>query len=306
MLLTWLVAFREWRWLLGYSTARSDNFTFWSLANFTYYPQLLIITRINLLAVILMIVGGVIWVRQRKFRLSLLPLLVAFILSLVMLTVVLYKIPRFGMILFPPIWIGAAVAASDIFDLLQRRPVRAVYLSLLLITLVAAVFYNSYSLQFRMQDAYENSSTAVDQAFGYIAEALDLKDQSDRRIILEGRTDRSSSLALRFYLVTHCPVAAGCQISVLDERDLNYGYPRLDIPIAERRNRKRLADASADSLVAFTDEAEVAYPGWTLASESGFWLDTGKPAPEWMRVLIFRHAPSLSASDPHAAQLWRP
>ena len=42
VLFTWLVALREWKWLLGYSTARSDNFTFWSLANFTYYPQLLI------------------------------------------------------------------------------------------------------------------------------------------------------------------------------------------------------------------------------------------------------------------------
>jgi hypothetical protein len=258
-----------------------------------------------------MIAGAVIWIRQRKFRLSLLPLLTAFILSLVMLTVVLYKIPRFGMILFPPLWIGAAVAASDIYDLLQRSSVRAVYGSLLFVALLAAamlaaVFYNSYTLQFRMQDAYENSSTAVHQAFGFIAEALHLADQPDRRIILEGRTDRWSSLALRFYLATHCPVAAGCQISVLDERDLNYGYPRLDIPIAERRNRKRLADASADSLVAFTDEPEVNYPGWTLAAENGFWLDTGKPSPEWMRLLVFKHEPSLSHSDPHAVQLWRP
>ena len=67
-----------------------------------------------------------------------------------------------------------------------------------------------------------------------------------------------------------------------------------------------LADASADSLVAFTDEAEVNYPGWTLAAENGFWLDTGKPAPEWMRVLVYKHAPSLNPSDPHAVQLWQP
>jgi hypothetical protein len=116
VLLIWLIYLGEWRWLVDYSIARAEDYVLWSVSNFAYYPLQVLAITANQVALILMLAGVVLWIRRRYFPEMLLPLSVFFVVNLVVLTVVLYKIPRFGMALFPPLWIGAAVAAAEIYN----------------------------------------------------------------------------------------------------------------------------------------------------------------------------------------------
>ena len=288
----WFFGLGHWRWLFEYAGARPERYTLWSWANFLYYPRMLTKDPLGWVAIGLSVVGGIKLIRQRSFPHGLIPYLAFFAISLVMLTLTLYKIPRFGMMLFPPLWMTAAIGAEVVIDDPHPKWLRtASYIALALAMLLAGTG-NLASFQAWLFKEYENANAGVDNAYRFIAETLDISNQKELDIVMLGRTDLWNGPALRFHLEAQCMFTeTGCKIIVLDSRELRRGWPEQNYSEEEQKERRNDALASADYLILFSEQLELP-DGWELVTEGEYTFERQSQKPAFIWVSIFGHQPA--------------
>ena len=288
----WFLGLGEWRWLFDYASAQPDRYSIWGQANLLYYPRLLWNNWHAWLAVLLSIAGGFQLSRQRRLLLGLTPYLLFFVLSLVMLTVELQNTPRFGMMLFPSLWITAGVGAHLLVTSFNPSWLRkAGYLGLLSI-LIFASLGNFRLFMSRLFAEHENANPGVNQAYHFISTVLDVPTQSEFDLVMIGRTDQWNGPALRFHLESQCLTAGkGCKIGVRDTWELRKGWPTQEFPEEVQRQRLDAALEGADYLVNFLEHPE-SPEGWELISEREFTFERLHKKPAIIWVSIYEHGSS--------------
>lgn len=290
----WFLGLGEWRWLFDYANAQPDRYSIWELANLLYYPRLVWNNPIAMLAVLLSIAGWIQLSKQRRYLLGLTPYLLFFSISLVMLTVELQNSPRFGMILFPSLWITAGVGAHLLVaDLNQQWLRKASYLGFLCVLILASAG-NFRLFMSRLFAEHENANPGVNQAYNFVSTVLDIPTKNGSALVMIGRTDQWNGPALRFHLVSQCLlVERGCEIDVRDTWELRKGWPTQELPEEVQRQRLDTALEQADYLVNFFDHPE-SPAGWELISERQFTFERLHKKPAIIWVSIYKHGSSAS------------
>ena len=287
VLFVWFIGLGHYRWLSAYAGAQPEQFDLWSLANLLYYPRLLWRMSLNWLAVLLSI-GGVIWmIGHRRYRNGLTPYLLFLLLSLLMLIIVQQNNPRFGMMLFPPLWITAAVSAHLIISEIRLQWLhRTAVLVLIGVTFMAGIF-NFKNFMSRLYLAYENANPGVDQAYDFIADTLDLPGSEPLNVVMFGRTDQWNGQALRFHLVSRClQVSRVCNIRVTDTWEINKGWPTQEFTSKEQGQRKLDALNSASDIVHVYNQPE-SEKGWVMLAEDRFTFERHRRKPQTLWVSIY-------------------
>jgi hypothetical protein len=174
------------------------------------------------------------------------------------------------MMLFPPLWITAAVGANLIFSEISLQWLRRTGILVLLGGMLIAGVFNFKNFMSRLYVAYENANPGVNEAYDFIAGTLDLTSDEPLNLVIFGRTDQWNSHALRFHLVSRClQVSRVCDIKVTDTWDINKGWPTQEFNLKERIERKRDALNSASHVVHIYNQPE-AEKGWKLLAEDRF------------------------------------
>lgn len=282
----WFIGLDQWRWFFDYASLPLKNYDLWSLENWLYYPQQLWNVELGWLAILLSIVAVGQAIRLRRGFSGVFLYLAFFLLGLAMLTFRLYKISRFGMLITPSLWVMAAVGAEQLVSLLPRDTLRLVARLLLLVGVLGAAIYNLYHFQSRLALAYENRNDGADQAYRFIGESLDITDQRALELVMLGRTDQWSGQALRFNLETRCMEnPGGCQVTVLDSREIRLGWPEQEFTEQEQNERMARALDQADLLVLFSENQEEP-TGWQLiaARRFNFERQARKPSNLWVSI----------------------
>ena len=286
----WFLGLGEWRWLFAYASAQPARYGLWSQANLLYYPRLLWKQSFNWLAVLLSIGGGIQLFRQRRFLPGLVPYLLFFSISLFMLTVELQNGQRFGMLLFPPLWIAAGVGAFLIIADLHPRWLRNASYGGLLFVLFLAGVGNFRLFMSNLFAEHENANPGVNQAYHFVANALNVSQQNELEVVLIGRTDQWNGPALGFFLETQCLLAGkSCEINVYDTWELRKGWPTQEFPEEVQRQRIDTALEGADYLVNFYKHPE-RQEGWELVTERQFTFERLHKKPAIIWVSIYQHA----------------
>jgi len=283
----WFFGLGQWRWFADYAAAQPEGYAFWSPENLTYYPRLVWQESLNWLAILLSVAGVIQMIRSRRFLVGTIPYLLFFGISLVMLTLELQDIPRFGMILFPPLWITAAAGVHAVFSEFSKRWSRVASVALIAGLLYAGISNYSHFTS-RLFVEYENTNDGVDQAYRFISEALNVTQHHDIQVVMLGRTDQWNGQALQFHLQAKCLRAGNsCNISVQDDRILRKGWPELSYP--EEVQEQRIHDAleAADALIHFYHRREQP-EGWALVNEKKFVFEQSLSRPEVIWVSIYK------------------
>lgn len=291
VLVIWFVALGEWRWLVDYASAQPDRYVPWSQANIFYYPRLLWKTSLNWLAISLSIAGGIVLLKQRRYLPGLTPYVLFFGLSLVMLTLELQNIRRFGMMLYPSLWVTAGVSLYLLMVALRPRWLRKVSYATLLFLLFLAGAYNFRLFMSRLFAEHENANAGVHQAYDFVSSALDVSQKDQLDIVMFGRTDQWNGLALRFYLETQClRTGFACDINVSDTWELRKGWPPQELPEKVQRQRVDTALHEADYMINFFEHPEDRL-GWELVSERRFTFERLNTKPDLIWVSIYQPMP---------------
>jgi hypothetical protein len=284
----WFVGLKEWQWLNAYANAQPAQYSFWSKANLLYYPRMLLSQPSGWLAILFSFMAGLMAIRQHRYDFALLPYGAFFVFGLALLTYVLQDAPRFGMLLFPPLWLGAAEGMQGVLTQPGRQNLHRGALLLILLTLGLAGVSNHLALSSRLPVEYENSNNGVDQAYRFIAATLQVSRQEHLRLVILGNKDQWSGPALRFYLESQCLFAqAGCEMDVQDEFDLRRGRPPQKYSKKDQQKRYDSALAEADYLVLFSVEPEN-LSRWRLVAEGEFYFKIRNHPPELHRVAILQ------------------
>ncbi len=287
----WFVVLGEWRWLVDYANAQPDRYMLWSQANLFYYPRLLWKTSLNWLAIFLSLAGGIVLLKQRRYLPGLTPYLLFFGLSLVMLSLERQNTPRFGMILYPSLWMTAGVSSYLLTAGLRPRWLRNTGYAALLLLLFLAGANNFRLFMSRFFAEHENANAGVHQAYDFIASILDVSKKEQLDVIMFGRTDQWNGQALGFYLEAQClQKRHACEINLSDTWELRKGWPTQEFPDEIQRQRLEAALREADYIVNFFEHPED-QAGWELVSERQFAFErlNKKPAQVW--VSIYRPMP---------------
>jgi hypothetical protein len=163
----------------------------------------------------------------------------------------------------------------------------AIYGMLIAGMLIAGVS-NFYTFQSRLYAAYENANDGVDQAYRFIADVLDISQQTNLQMVMLGRTDQWNGQALHFHLEAAC-LRGGkrCAIDVQDSRTLHKGWPEREYPEDIQKQRIQKALDVADYRVHFFTQPE--HPeGWTLIGEREFTFERLNKKPKVIWVSIYR------------------
>jgi hypothetical protein len=287
----WFVALGEWRWLVDYARAQPERYSIWSQVNLIYYPRLLWKTSLNWLAISLSIAGGIVLLKQRRYMPGLIPYLVFFGLSLIMLTLELQNMPRFGMILYPSLWMTAGVSSYLLTTGLRSQWWRNMSYAVLLFLLFLAGANNFRLFMSRLFAEHENANAGVHQAYDFITSVLDISKKEHLDIVMIGRTDQWNGQALGFYLESEClRKGYACDMNLSDTWELRKGWPTQEFPEEIQRQRVDEAMHEADYLVNFFEHPED-QAGWELVSERQFTFERLNKIPAQVWVSIYRPMP---------------
>jgi len=270
VVILWFMVLGQWRWLAAYAVAQPVSYSLWSVQNLIYYPKKLLTESITWLAILLSMVGAIQILRKRKYLSVITPYLLFFFINLILLTFKLQNSSRFGMPLFPSLWMSAGLGFHLLVKEFSSRVRKNTIYSLLISWLLLAGIINFYNYQFRLSTVYENTNDGVDQAYGFIAEVLDIPNQGDLKIVMLGRTDLWNGPALHFHLESQCLLAGNsCNISVQDRRELRRGYP--EQLYSEEVQQQRIQEALDEANYQIHFYENPAHPeGWDLVSEREF------------------------------------
>jgi hypothetical protein len=226
---------------------------------------------------------------QRRYLVGLTPYILYFAASLLVLTVKTQNGLRFGMMLLPSLWIMAGAGVHFIFGEQKHPWLRWASITALLSVLIIASFSNMRSLMSRLYATYENANDGVEMAYEYIENVLEIGNESELFIVMQGRSDQWSGPALEFNLQAGClSRRKNCNIRVLDTRELRRGWPEQAYPEDVQQMRVQQALEEADYLVQFSDES--AQPeGWTLISAREFIFERIGKKPATRTVAIYVH-----------------
>ncbi len=244
-LLVWLVVLGQWRWLKAYADVQQQPANIsWIDKHFFYLKQLLSEPS-GWLLVLLAAVAVAFWIKRRKIPSAAVPYAIFFMVSLLALSVREHNIARFGMVLFPPLWILAASGAAELLTLIKSAKLQTVTAASFLIALILLGMFNHYSLPDRLNFAYENTNTAVNEAYQFIADRLDTSGRKNLNLVMYGENDHWNAFALHFFLQASCMRReADCQILVADEGDITKGWPKLQRPRKRSLKRTRRGSGS--------------------------------------------------------------
>lgn len=286
LLFIWLFLLREWQWLVAYSNAQPSKVAFWSYENLFFYPRQLLRESSGWAPLILVLVGLILWIKRREFPQSILSYLVFFIIAFCMLVYETQDSTRFGMILFPPLWVMSTGGLGVLLEQIPIRRLRYLLLGVFLILLVFSGQRNLTSIAFRLGIAYENLDANVDSAYRFIAETIHVDRSPDLKVVMYGNSDNWNGPALHFYLQSHCQISRpDCVIQVMDERDIKKGLPRQEISQSERQARIEQALTQADYLVTFSKSQGV-HSGWIPVASQEFLFSrrNARPVQNWVMV----------------------
>lgn len=293
----WFVALGEWRWLVDYARAQPERYSIWSQVNLIYYPRLLWKTSLNWLAISLSIAGGIVLLKQRRYMPGLTPYLLFFGLSLIMLTLELQNMPRFGMILYPSLWMTAGVSSYLLTTGLRSQWWRNMSYAVLLLLLFLAGANNFRLFMSRLFAEHENANAGVHEAYDFITSVLDISKNEQLDVVMIGRTDQWNGQALGFYLESEClRKGYACDMNLSDTWELRKGWPTQELPEEVQRQRLDEALREAEYLVNFFEHPED-QAGWELVSERQFTFErlNKKPAQVW--VSIYRPMPGEPSQE---------
>jgi hypothetical protein len=285
----WFVGLGQWRWLFDYASAQPARYGLWSQTNLWYYPRLLWNHSLNWLAVVLTLAGAIALFKQWRMLRGLFAYLIFFGISLFMLTVELENTPRFGMMLFPPLWITAAVGAWWIIDRFHPRWLRVASTVGLLAFMLLTGLGNFRSFMSTLFAEHENANAGVNEAYDFVAQALDIEHNNELKVVMIGRSDQWNGPALHFHLESKCTQPGmDCQISAVDTREIRRGWPEQEF--AEEIQVQRLADTidQADYIIHFFKQPEQPV-GWEPVAEREFTFERQNKKPSLIWVSIYKH-----------------
>jgi hypothetical protein len=286
ILSVWLAGLGEWQWFVSYLNAQPAGPLELTANNLLYYVRQLFGTPSGWLPILLVLAGGYFWLRRRQAPAAILPYAMFFGVAFVTLTLRTQNAQRFGMVLFPPLWIIASGAAQEVFQRIKQLQARMLAQATLLTLLLVLAGANLYSLSTRLQTAYENTGNGVNSAYQFVAETLDAAPGQDYQLVMYGNNDDWSGPALHYFLQARClETRPACKVQVLDEREINKGWPLQDFTPQERAIRSEQALSSADTLVLFSKEPNLP-EGWVEADRAGFDFTRNKLGSKHFQVVV--------------------
>ena len=258
----WLIPLGHWQWLRAYADVQSQQPGFGLMNGYLFYPRQLLAESSGWLPILLIAIAGVFWIKRRQIPQASIPYLVFFFLSLAVLSARTHNIARFGMILFPPLWILATDGVAEPLALLKNSRLQAAVASGVLLFLILLGVKNNFTLPGRLSYAYENTNTGVNDAYQFISKSLKTPDQDILKIVMYGENDNWNAFALHFYLQAQCMVnRPKCRIQVAGERELNKGWPPQELLAEVKDQRIQETLSSADYIVLFS-KAPIIPEGW--------------------------------------------
>lgn len=225
------------------------------------------------------------------------PYLLFFGLSLIMLTLELQNMPRFGMILYPSLWMTAGVSSYLLTTGLRSQWWRNMSYAVLLLLLFLAGANNFRLFMSRLFAEHENANAGVHEAYDFITSVLDISKNEQLDVVMIGRTDQWNGQALGFYLESEClRKGYACDMNLSDTWELRKGWPTQELPEEVQRQRLDEALREAEYLVNFFEHPED-QAGWELVSERQFTFErlNKKPAQVW--VSIYRPMPGEPSQE---------
>lgn len=285
-LLIWLFGLDQWQWLIFYAEIQSQGVNQPVTQGFLFYPRQLLSESSGWLPLLLLVSTIPLWIRRRQFPASAIPYLIFIGISFLSLATRTHNVLRFGMLLFPPLWVLAAGAAGELAALINNRRARWAAILSLLILLVFLGLKNNYTLPARLAYAYENTNTGVDQAYQFIADSIGQPEGDLQKLVMVGENDNWSAYALHFFLQSRCMAAQpACRVLVSGEREIRKGWPPRNRPAAEIDQRTTQALSEADYLVLFAKQPQIP-PGWQPLASREFDLARYQIAPVKMQVVV--------------------
>ena len=282
----WLIILGQWRWLKAYADVQQQPTSIGLIDTYLYYPKQLFAESSGWLPILLIAIAVVFWIRRRTIPQSTIPYIVFFIVSLAGLSFRAHNIARFGMVLFPPLWIIATDGAEDLLSLIKKPKLQTVTAVGLMVVLVLLALKNNYTLPARLNFAYENTNTAVNDAYQFIADTLHTSDRKDLNLVMYGEIDNWNAFALHFFLQSQCMLRqADCQILVTDESVITKGWPREELPDEVIEQRTQQALDAADYIVLFTKEPVIP-DGWAEIVAKEFEFERYRVNPTRRQVVI--------------------
>lgn len=283
-LIIWLFALNGWTWLRQYAAAQPETVDIWSVENFTFYLSYIWSTSWGWLTIFLVTIGAALWIKERWLPPTLTPYLIYFAIGFAMLTYTPQNNPRFGMLLFPSLWMCAFAGAVTLSKNWPGRFQHAFSASVAALLLFWG-WQNQADFTARLTTTvYENTNAQVNQAYGLVAVTTQANHSQAISMVMLGRTDQWNSQTLHFYLESHCKA---CAVSVADELDILYGWPRTWQTLSEQTQRAEIEAAlkTADFLILFA-----AIPGdltpWTPIAQQDFIFERHQFPPTHSRVTI--------------------
>lgn len=285
---SWFLVLGHWRWFAAYAVAQPENYSLWSVGNLTYYPRRLLTESLNWLAILLSMVGVIQLFIKRRYLWGLTPYLLFFCINLILLTLKLQNGSRFGMILFPSLWMIAALGVHILVTEFLPHRLRTASYWLLISSMLFAGIINFNNYHSRLLTAYENTNDGVNQAYEFIADVVDISNQQDLQIVMLGRKDHWNGQALHFHLESECLLAGNyCNITVQDTRELRRGWPEQEYAEEVQKQRFHKALEEANYRIHFYKNPELP-EGWILISERKFTFEHVTNKMDFIWVSIYK------------------
>lgn len=282
----WLFGLGQWQWLVFYADVQSQGVNQPVTQGFLFYPRQLLSESSGWLPLLLLAAAIPLWIRRRQFPASAIPYLLFIGISFLFLATRTHNVLRFGMPLFPPLWILSAGAASELTRLIKNPRFHAAAMVAGLFLLVILAVKNNYTLPLRLSTAYENTNTGVNQAYQFIADSLGQPEGDLQKLVMVGENDNWSAYALHFFLQSRCMAAQPeCRVLVSGERELRKGWPPRSQPVEQVDQRTAQALSEADFLLVFAKQPQVP-AGWQPLATREFELARDKISPVKMQVLV--------------------
>lgn len=284
--LIWLFGLGQWQWLVAYADVQSQGVNQPVTQGFLFYPRQLLSESSGWLPLLLLVAAIPLWIRRRQFPASAIPYLIFIGISFLSLATRTHNVLRFGMLLFPPLWVLAAGAAGELTALIKSQRLRTATIIAGLTLLVVLGVKNNFTLPARLAYAYENTNTGVNQAYQFIADSIGQPEGNLQKLVMYGENDNWSAYALHFYLQSLCMTSQpACRVLVTGEREIRKGWPPRNRPADEIDLRTAEALAAADYLVLFAKQPQIP-AGWQPLASSEFELARDKIAPVNMQVVV--------------------
>lgn len=292
ILFGWLVILGHWRWVVAYANIQPGEGEAWSLDSLKFYFQQLTGESSGWLPISVIALWGITWIRNRTIPSPVIPYLVFFGMTLIVLIYRSDHIARFGVTLFPPLWILATGSVSELVEQIHKRGFRLFPIAMWVFLLAFLSIKNLVSLPAGLSTIYENTNTGVNAAYNFIADTIQVRQQEQIDIVMYGETDSWNSHALHFYLQSLCMRSnPRCLIPVIGERELNKGWPPQNTTKDARVARVKKALGEADYVVIFA-KMPVSRAGWFEISRRAFTFERHKLDPKKLQAVVLSRAPS--------------